>query len=63
MDSISSCSSCSSSSIVQAVLANQESRGQFDMSLLKTAQENDKQQGAAAVQLIEAAGRVVDIKV
>lgn len=61
MDSVSSCSS--STSIVQAVLANQETRGQIDISLLKMAQQNDQQQGAAAVQLIEAAGRVVDIRV
>lgn len=61
MDSISASSSYSS--IVQSVLANQDSRGQFDIRVMKAAQESDKQQGAAAVQLIEAAGRVVDIRV
>lgn len=60
MDSISASSSYSS--IVQSVLANQDTRSQFEIGVMKAAQESDKQQGAAAVQLIEAAGHLVDVR-
>lgn len=61
MDSISAASS--SAGIQQSVLAMQEAQGQMNTAILAKAQQSDKQQGAAAVQLIEAAGRVVDVKV
>ena len=60
MTSISATSSVSS--IQQSILAQQDAQDQISISILQKAQQNEQQQGAAAVQLIEAAGSIVDVR-
>lgn len=58
-----SISATSFSSIQQSVLALQDSQDQISLAVLQKAQQADEQQGAAAVQLIEAASQIVDVRV
>lgn len=55
--------SVSAASLDQAAMSQIDARTQVDVALLDKAQELEIQQASAAVELIEAASSVVDIRV
>lgn len=63
MDTLSPVSSTSSLALLQAALANQKTQDALTTAVAVEAQNIQKQQGAAAVQLIEAAGQsLIDVR-
>lgn len=64
MDALSSVSSSSGLALIQAALEKQKTQDALIAAVAVTAQNIEKQQGAAIVQLIEAASQsVIDVRV
>lgn len=58
-----SISARTSASLLDAVIAKQETQNQLQTKVLKTVQDIAKAQGEAAVELIESAASVIDVRV
>ena len=57
-----SISASSSASLLDAVIAKQDAQNQKQIKILETVQDVAKAQGEAAVELIESAGSVIDVR-